>query len=439
MTDSLRVRYTLNGDVHLAYAVVGDGPIDLLVTPATMSHIEALWDDPGYGGFYRRLASFSRLILFDKRGAGLSDPVPIAELPPLEERMDDLRVVMDAAGSERAALFGHVDGGALSMLFAATYPERTTALVLYGAAARWVQGDGYAFGLSPDDIQPFLRYIEEHWGRGVILSVARPDRSADPELRRLCGRLERLSASPAMGVAMQRMLLEADVRDIVPAIRVPTLILNSYVGQFADHSSWLAEHIPGAVTAELEGEPISLEPIGADEIQEFLTGTRPALDLDRMLSTVLYTDIVDSTARSSQAGDERWGQVVEQHDAIVRRQLERFRGREIKTLGDGFLATFDGPARAVRCGCAVRDAVRALNIEVKVGLHTGEIEVRGDDIAGVAVALARRIVDTAAPNQVLASGTVKDLVVGSTLEFTDAGEHALKGISGTWRLWEAGE
>jgi class 3 adenylate cyclase len=378
--------------------------------------------------FLARLASLSRLILFDKRGTGLSDR--LGTLPTLEERMDDVRAVMDAVKSERAALFGMSEGGAMSMLFAATYPARTEALILYGTYAHF-----HTWVLPPERFEPFLQQIEQSWGKGISLSAFAPSKATDERFKQWWGRFERLSASPSAAITLMRMNSQIDVRHILRAIRVPTLVLHRSgdTRVNVEGGRYLAANIPGAKYVEFPG-PDHILWAGnvdsvADEIEEFLTGTHSETEPDRVLATVLFTDIVGSTTRAAEMGDRRWRVLLNEHDQIVRREIDRFRGREIKTLGDGFLTTFDGPARAVRCADAITKALHVLGLEVRCGVHTGEIEMKGEDIGGIAVHIAARIAALAEGGQVLVSRTVRDLVAGSNLRLEDRGTYTLKGLS----------
>jgi pimeloyl-ACP methyl ester carboxylesterase/class 3 adenylate cyclase len=430
--------YAKSGEINIAYQVVGNGPLDLVFVPGFISHLDLQWADPRIARFLEKLASFSRLILFDKRGTGLSDPV--AAPAPLEDRIDDVRAVMDAAGSERAALFGLSEGGPMSVLFAATYPERTRALILCGTFATGT--------LDPDDNPAGQRWVDafkrvlaaaEHWGEGRTLEILAP--SADSERDRIGrGIFERSAASPQMTRTLIDMVVETDVRDLLPSIRVPTLVLHREE-EFVpvESARYLAEHIPGARLVVLPGMdhiPFYGDAEGyAEEIEEFLTGARHAPPSDRVLTTVMFTDIVGSTERAGALGDARWRELVGRHDELVRSELEHHRGREVKTMGDGFLATFDGPARGIRCARAIADRVRALDIGLRAGLHTGECELVGDDIGGMAVNIGARIGALAGTDEVLVSSTVKDLVVGSGISFTDRGAQQLKGVPGEWRVF----
>ena len=441
MIEVPETRYVKSGDVNIAYQVVGDGPFDLVHVPPFVSNLELQWEDPAERRYFERLASFSRLIMFDKRGTGLSDRVAVATL---EERMDDLRAVMDAAGSQRAAIYGGSEGGALSILFAVTYPDRVSALALYGAYPRMTWAPDYPEGIPEDVWTDGLRHLEEHWGRGLEgglpLWALAPGRVDDPAFRRAHGRWERLSASPGAAVAIQQMIRELDVRHLLPAIRVPTLVVyrTADMGHAAG-SRYLGAHIPGAKVVELQGDEyfpyLGDQDAILDEVEEFLTGVRPLHVPDRSLATVLFTDIVSSTQRAAALGDDEWTRMLDHHDALTAREVERHRGRTVNTTGDGMLATFDGPARAVRCAQAICAGVRTLGLEVRAGLHTGEVELRGDDIGGIAVHIGQRVSALAGPAEVLVSSTVKDLVAGSGITFVDRGFHVLKGVPDEWRLF----
>jgi pimeloyl-ACP methyl ester carboxylesterase len=441
MPSTPRTRYALSGDAHIAYQVFGEGELDLVFVPGFVSNIEHYWEMPKVPDLLERLGSFARVVIFDKRGTGLSDPV--SGPPPLEQRMDDMQAVMDAAGVERAALYGISEGGPASVLFAATYPERTSALVLYGSTPRFRTDSDISWGATDEQIEAVLADTSARWGDGALMEMFAPASAGDPEMREVWGRFQRASASPAMAKAVMAALFEIDVRDILSTIRVPTLILHRTGDLIApvEGARLMADSIPDARLVEFEGTdhvPFTgdFEPV-LDEMEEFLTGTRQARPLDRVLATVMFTDIVDSTRRAAVAGDRGWGEVLGRHDEVTRRQLDRFRGREIKTLGDGFLATFDGPARAIECACAIRDGVGPIGLDVRAGLHTGECELEGDDVRGMAVNIGARVGAIADPNEVLVSSTVKDLVVGADLEFVDRGEHDLKGVPGKWRLFAA--
>jgi class 3 adenylate cyclase len=421
--------------------VVGDGPRDLVLVSGWVSHLESGWDEPLQARFRNRLASFSRLILFDKRGTGMSDRVPEANLPTLEERMDDVRAVMDAAGSERAALFGQSEGASMAILFAATYPERTAALVTFGAFACRVWHEDYPWAPTPEQRQHFLDLIRDDWGGEMDVSDLAPSMAHDEGFRRRLSTFMRLSASPGAALALARMNTEIDVRAVLPAIRVPTLILHRTGDRDADiqEGRYIAARIPGAEFRELAGQDhipwVGDQNQVVDEVEEFLTGIRPVAEPDRVLATVLFTDIVGSTERAASLGDRAWGDLLEQHHLLVRRQLARFRGQEIGTAGDGFLATFDGPARAVRCAAAIREALEGAGLEVRAGVHTGECERMGDNIGGLAVHIGARVAALAGPGEIFVSSTVKDLVAGAGITFEDRGSHSLKGVPGDWQLF----
>jgi class 3 adenylate cyclase len=433
-----KTQYARSGDVHIAYQAVGEGP-DLIFVPGWISNVEVMWEFPPLARFLRRLASFSRMLLIDKRGCGLSDPLPTGRTPSLEERMDDVRAVMDAVGSEKAALLGVSEGGALNILFAATYPERTSALALYGTFATLGRADDYEFGFVPETVESNIRNFEQGWGSGVTLPYLAPSLASDESLQSLWGRYERLSASPGTAAALLRMSMQIDVRHVLPAVRVPTLVLHRDE-RFVPigNGKYLADHIPGARFVQLTGDD-HLYCAGEidgflDEVEQFVTGQLTHDDPDRVLTTLLFTDIADSTKLAADLGERRWRDLLDTHDGLVRRQLERFRGRAVNTTGDGFLASFDGPARAVRCAGAIVQGAQHLGIRVRAGLHTGECEVRGTDLGGLAVHIGARVAGLAAPGEVFVSNTVKDLVAGSGLNFADRGEHELKGVPGRWQL-----
>jgi class 3 adenylate cyclase len=435
--DLPETRYAKSGDVNIAYQVVGDGPLDVVLVPGFVSHLEVDWELPSYERFFRRLAAFSRLILFDKRGTGLSDRP--AGLPDLETRMDDVRAVMDAAGSEQAALFGYSEGGPMCCLFAATYPERTSALVLYGTYAKRQDPDeDYPWAATREERQAYGDEVEREWG--FRSDLARYVTNADERMMRWFQRRARASASPGAAKALILMNSQIDVRRVLPSIRVPTIVLHRAGDGDSrpEEGRYLAERIEGARFVELEGSdhvPWSDPDQILDEVEEFLTGVRRGPEVNRVLATVLFTDIVGSTELASNLGDRRWRELLERHHSVVRRELERWRGREVDTAGDGFLATFDGPARAIRCAGAIRDGLRSLDVEIRAGVHTGEVELVGDGVAGIAVHTGARVAAAAGPGEVLVSSTVKDLVAGSGLDFDDRGEHELKGVPGTWRLY----
>ena len=433
-------RYAKSGDVHIAYQVFGEGPFDLVFVPGWISHLDMVWENPLSSWFFRRLASFSRVICFDKRGTGMSDRDAIA--PSLEVRMDDVRAVMDAAGSERAVLYGVSEGGPMSILFAATYPERVSALVLNATVARATEAPDYPEGAQMRaSLDQCSEMVDTGWGEGRTLSVFAPSHAASEDARRAWGRLERTVISPGAARAYLRILYDIDVRPVLPAVRVPTLVIHRTDDRTVPVAlgRWLARNLPGARYVEQPGDD-HIPWLGdasslLDEVQEFLTGTRGEAEVDRVLATVLFTDIVGSTERAAQVGDHRWREVLDRHDALVRQQVDRFRGRFVKSTGDGLLGTFDGPARAVRAACAARDGLRSLGIQMRAGLHTGEIELRDEDVGGIAVHIGARVAEAASPAEVLVSSTVKDLVAGSGLRFADRGTHNLHGVPGEWRLF----
>jgi pimeloyl-ACP methyl ester carboxylesterase len=434
-------RYAKSGDYSIAYQVVGDGPLDLVYVPGFVSHVEHAWEDPDLARFLNRLASFSRLILFDKRGTGLSDRVPVQKLPTLEERMDDVRAVMDAAGSERAALFGVSEGGPMSMLFATTHPERVSALALYGTYAKRVRAPDYPWAPTIEEHRENLDRVQRDWGGPTQVEAWAPSVVDDERFKRWWGQYLRLGASPAAARAVLEMTLEIDVRDILPAIRVPTLILHRTGDRRIEvgGSRYMAERIPNARFVELTGID-HLAWVGdsdaiVDEVQEFLTGTRHVHEPTRILATVLFTDMVESTSRAVQLGDARWRALISDHDRLVRDELTRFRGREIDRRGDGFLAIFDGPARAISSALSIVDRAHELGIQVRAGLHTGELDVIESGIAGIAVHTGARVMSLAGADEVLVSSTVKDLVAGSGLSFSEKGTYELKGVPGSWRIF----
>jgi pimeloyl-ACP methyl ester carboxylesterase len=437
-------RYAKSGDASIAYQVVGDGPKDLVLAFGFTTHLEIQWESPEFARFFDRIASFSRLILFDKRGTGLSDPV--AEAPTLEQRVDDVRAVMDAAGSERATMFGISEGGPMCVLFAATHPERVDALVLHGAMGRTTEAPDYPWASPADALRESAEeLIAPFWGQDAegLMETFAPSLAGDPEAVEFATRMERSAASPAMVEKIFEMFLDIDVRAVLPTIHVPTLVLHRRGDRVVNWRAGkdLAAHIPGARYVELDG--IDHLPWAGDyeavlgEIEEFLTGARSLPEPDRVLATVMFTDIVGSTERAAELGDARWRNLLSAHQASVRRELDRFRGREVKTLGDGTLAIFEGPARAIRCGQAIGEAARSSDLEVRIGLHCGEVEVMDGDVGGIAVHIAARVGALAAPGEVLVSSTVKDLVAGSGIEFEDRGAQQLKGISDEWRLFAA--
>jgi pimeloyl-ACP methyl ester carboxylesterase len=432
-------KYAMSGDVNIAYQVVGEGPLDLVFVMGWVSHLDYYWEEPSFTRFLQRLSSFSRLILFDKRGTGLSDRVTLHELPTLEQRMDDVRAVMDAVGSERAALMGVSEGGPMCLLFAATYPGRTAALILNGAYARRVWAKDYPFG--DEQYEAFLEEIRQHWGEPVGIEKRAPSLINDERFRRWWATYLRMSASPGAAYALTRMNGEIDVRHALSAVTVPTLVIHRTGDRSLpiEGARYMAERIPRARLVELAGDD-HLPFVGEqdeilDEVEEFLTGIRPPPVPDRVLTTVLFTDIVGSTERAAALGGRRWRDLLEMHNAVIRRELARYRGDEIDTAGDGFFASgFDGPARAIRCGCAIRDAVASLGLTIRVGVHTGECDLVDGKLSGLAVVIGSRVAAQAAPGEVLVSGTVRDLVAGSGIEFEAQGQRELKGL-GEWPVF----
>ena len=445
MIEAPETRYAKTpDDAHIAYQVVGNGPVDLVLVTFGGSHVELAWDIPAYARVFRRLASFSRLIFFDPRGSGLSDPLGSSERPALEERVTEMLSVLDAAESERTAMVANGFGGLLATLFAATHPNRISSLVFDGCFARLARAPDYPIGIPQGMINQALdrvRGVAGPAGESPLTYLAPNALRNDPAFAEQWRRYHRMFYGPGVSRAMGEMVVSADVRAVLPAIQAPTLVLYRRDDRWVSkaHAEYLAEHIAGAKLVELSGDDnlifVGDSDADIDEIEEFLTGARHAPETDRVLATVLFTDIVGSTDHAAELGDERWKELLDRHDQAVRRQLERFGGKEVNTAGDGFLATFDGPGRAIQCACAIRAAVSALSIEVRVGVHTGEIERRGDDVAGMAVHIGARVSALADPGEVLASGTVKDLVVGSGIAFKDRGEHELKGVPGTWCLY----
>jgi class 3 adenylate cyclase len=440
MNEIPETKYARSGDLHIAYQVLGDGPLDVVESPGWISHMEFQWEQPLLAHFLRRPASYARLLLFDKRGTGLSDRT--TGVPTLEECMDDIRAVMDAEGSERAALVGHYDSGAHSAMFAATYPERTSALIIVGGYAKGARDETYPYGPDPEVTGFVTGAIGDEWGKGTIVPVIAPSMAGDKAFIEWWARYERFSASPGAAASLFQMTTEMDIRDILSNIQAPTLIIHrmDHPNIPVDSARYLADHIPDARLVVLPGtDALPYTPSGGDdvmdEIQEFLTGVREGPASDRVLATVLFTDLVDSTKRASELGDRAWRELLDRHDAAVRRQLDRYRGVEVGTAGDGFLATFDGPARAIQCALSVRENLEPLGLRVRAGLHTGEIERSGSDVRGIAVHIGARVAALAGPGEVLASSTVKDLVVGSGIDFEARGCHTLKGVPDQWRLF----
>jgi class 3 adenylate cyclase/pimeloyl-ACP methyl ester carboxylesterase len=437
-----RTRYAKSGDLDIAYAVVGDGPIDLVVVPPGLAILESSWEFLPLSRFWMRLGSFARLILLDKRGTGLSDRV--TGVPTLEERMDDVKAVMDAVGSERAALFGGSEAGPITTLFAATYPQRTAALVLCGAFVRWLAAPDFAWGYTEKQSQAQLDYIAHRWGSGASGETwYAPSLAGDQAAREWVGRMEQRSGTPSAMATLMAMNGLIDIRPVLPTVSVPTLVIHRSGDRVVDvhHGRYYAEHIPGVRYLELPGDDhwwwLGDADAIIDPIEEFVTGSPARRREERVLKTVLFTDIVGSTQRAVELGDRRWKELLDAHDHAVRRQLDRFGGEAVNTTGDGFLAAFDGPARAIRGAQAIASEAATLGLEVRSGLHTGECELRGGDLAGIAVHIGARVAALAGEGEVLVTSTVRDLVAGSGIEFSDRGHHDLKGVPGSWQLLAA--
>jgi class 3 adenylate cyclase len=434
-------RYAKSGDVNIAYQVVGEGPRDLVYVPGFVSNIEVMWEDPGLARFLERLASFTRLIVFDKRGTGLSDPVPIDRLPTLEVRMDDLRAVMDAVGSERAFLFGHSEGGNMCVLYSATFPDRVQGMILTGSYVKRIWSEDYPWAPRRAERLSHIEEMERTWGGSAAVEVYAPSRAADPVFSEWLIRYFRLSASPKAATALLDMNSQIDVTTILPTIRVPTLLLYRKGDNDVkvEEGRYIASKIPGSRLIELPGRDHFFwagdSETMLEEIELFVTGERAAARSDSVLATVLFTDIVDSTRRAVDLGDREWRDLLNRHNALVRSELARWQGVEINTMGDGFLARFDGPVRAIRCAKAISDGVRSLGVEVRCGVHTGELEINEGDISGLAVHIGARVAGLAGPGEVLVSRTVKDLVAGSGIEFVSRGSHELKGFAEPWEIF----
>ncbi len=443
--DPPETRYTRIGDADVAYQVVGDGPIDLLYCRGTQ-HLEVLWEHPVSADFLRSLASFSRLILFDRRGWGASDPFPDGAMPTWEGWVEDIAAVLDAVGSEQAALFGEMDAGPICVLYAASHPERTRALILGNTSARSLVDDDYPIGHAPELLDSMVTILEQTWGSPELIRISIPSRADDDEFLRWAAKVRRASATPRSAAIQHRYMWESmDVRSALPLIQVPTLVMHNRGNLLVpvEHGRFLGAQIADASFVEYASDDAFLyayrpEPV-VEEIARFLTGDRPPLDVDRILTTVLITDIVGSTEHAAALGDRRWRGLLDSHDAVTRTVIDQYRGRLIKLTGDGVLATFDGPGRAIRCAAAVRAAMEPLGITIRGGLHTGEVELRDEDIGGISVHVAARVLHHAAPGELLASAAVPLLVAGSGIEFEDRGDHELKGVPGSWRLFAVTE
>jgi class 3 adenylate cyclase len=440
--DRPRTQYVGVGDGEVAYQTFGDGPLDLLYCYGLGNHVELVWDVLGLGPFFTRLASFARVIFFDRRGTGASDAVPAEGVPTWEQWTEDMSAVLRAAGSERAAIMATLETGPIALLYAAMHPEVVSALVLFNTTARYLVDDDYPIGASREDIEAVLGLIAESWGSLAFARLLNPSLVNDDDLLHRAALLMRASATPRSAAAQYRAMLETlDVRDVLPLVQAPTLVLHRSEAPFmdVDHGRYLAEHVAGASFVELPGGDLGLHPLVGDrlgdEVAEFLTGVRVDTTVERVLTTVLFSDIVGSTERAASLGDQQWTTLLDRHDAAIRDQLRIFRGREIKTTGDGFVACFDGPARAIRCAQRMLQATSDLGLRLRIGLHTGECEVRGDDLGGLAVHIAARVGALAAPDEVLISRTVRDLVVGSGIAFEDRGTRSLKGVPDEWQLF----
>jgi class 3 adenylate cyclase/pimeloyl-ACP methyl ester carboxylesterase len=440
MLQPTETRYAQSGELSIAYTVFGEGPIDIVFVPGFISHQELAWESPLFLGIYERLSEIGRVITFDKRGTGLSDRT--LGFGSAEERMDDIRAVMDAAGSECAAIVGISEGGPLAMLFAATYPQRANALVLWGTFARAGNDVDYDLGMPADEIDPAIGALRESWGRGQALRffLKAPD---DPETDRLLARWERNASTPSGVAEIMRSNVQIDVRSALPALSAPTLVLHREGDPVVSvrQGRFLAEHIERARIEVLPGDWHTNGFPGGEEdmldvVEEFLTGQRPThtVDVDRVLATVMFTDIVGSTEQAASLGDRKWRELLDRFRQVVRRDLTQFRGREVNTRGDDFFATFDGPGRAVKCAGAIAASAHPLGLQVRAGLHTGEVELQGEDVAGLAVHIGARVCSLAGADEVLVTSTVRDLVVGSGITFEDRGRHALKGVPGEWQV-----
>jgi class 3 adenylate cyclase len=438
-----KTRYVKGPEGHIAYQVFGEGPRDIILLPDHPTNVEIMWEEPSLSRFLTRLSAMGRVVCFDMRGTGLSDPVPLGALPTLEKWMDDVRTVADAAGCGRVTLLGHGSGGRIAILFAAMHPDRTESLALLDTYARFVRARDYACGMPPDVVPRHLKWMIDRWGSGDMSERAAPSLAGTSAFREWRGRYERHAMSPGQILAAYpAMVLDPDVRQVLGTVRVPTLVIqrnSDYVRP--GHGRYLAAHIPQAKYLELPDRDYVFHTGDTEAIlstlQEFLTGERELHDDERVLATILFVDIVGSTELASELGDRAWRDLLERHQAVVARELSRFRGVHVDSAGDGMLATFDGPARGVRCALAIRDAARQIGVEVRAGLHSGECERIGDKVAGIAVHIGARVSALAAPAEVLVSSTVKDLVAGSGLRFAERGSHVLKGVTGEWQLFAA--
>jgi class 3 adenylate cyclase len=434
------IKYARIGDADVAYAVFGGGSRDLLICSGLGAHVDLIWQISKAAEFLQKLAKFRRVIFMDRRGSGASDPVPLMAVPTWEEMAEDIMAVLDVTGSDVADLLALNEVGPIAILVAAMHPERVGSLVLINTAARYAAAADYPIGVESDVIRAIGDVMASTWGSEDFAAVTDPDQANDPEFVKTLARMHRAAATPHTASAQFKYLLESmDVRQFLPLVQAPSLVLQATESAFTylEHARFLADHLPAATLVEMPGGNMTMPfaPNAISEITEFLTGERPPIEVDRVLTTILFTDIVGSTERAAQEGDRRWGQILEAHHQAVRAELRRYRGVEIDTAGDGFFATFDGPARAIRCACAVRDSVRSAGVEIRVGLHTGEVQIFGDTYSGLGVHIGARVGAQAGAGEVLVSRTVVDLVVGSGIAFTERGEHELKGVPGRWKLF----
>jgi class 3 adenylate cyclase/pimeloyl-ACP methyl ester carboxylesterase len=435
-------RYVAVGDADVAYQLIGSGPVDLVYFYGLGSHVELNWDSPAEAEFLQRLGSIANVVEFDRRGTGASDGVVRSGIPTWEDWAEDLRAVLDAVGWDRAAIFAEADSGPIAILFAATHPERVSALVLSNTSARWLAAPDYPVGVSPEIAEAGLKLLGKLWGTTELLRLTAPSLLRDESSLQSFARCQRASATPRTAEAQYRYIIGCDVRDALPLVQAPTLVVHSEDNQFCPigQGRYLAQSIPGAKIVTFAGADAggsTMPDQFMDTVGQFLTGQPPTPEPDRILATVLFTDIVESTKTASSLGDSRWRRLLDIHDRLVRQELARFGGREVNTTGDGFVAAFDGPARAIRCAQSTIDSLSQRGIRIRVGVHTGECERRGENLAGLAVHIAARVSDAAAPSELLVTSTVRDLVLGSGIDFSDAGRHQLKGVPGSWQLLAA--
>ena len=444
MKTEIRFATNQNGQ-SVAYQICGEGPLDLIFVPDWVTNLEVMWEDPSLACFIERMARFARVICFDKRGTGLSDPVSLGAIPTWEEWMFDVGTVLDAAGSRQAAIFGHGDGGSMALLFAATYPDCTAALILVDAYARRTRDADYPWGVPAHVVPRMIDGIVGSWGTGEVSRFGAPSLAVDPSFVKWRGRYERLAMSPGQFSPVYPLTYTFDFRSVLPTIRVPTLVLHRVGNRYVHvgNGRYLADSIEGARFVELPGDDHFFHAGDVEAmlgpVQEFLTGRRVFLEPERLLATVLFTDIVGATTLTERLGDSGWRELLQRHHSLVRRELKFFRGREIDTAGDGFFASFEGPARGVRCALAIRDTLRSIGLEIRAGLHTGECEWSGEKLAGIAVHIGARVAGLAEAGEVLVTRTVKDLVAGSGLAFADRGVHDLKGVRDRWQIFQAEE